>query len=104
MHEEEVWDLHLAFQAAPDRDSFYLPSAEAVVSIREYTEHNEGELALDLILAIATPNLPAAAREHAGRVARLLAPDDAPDDAVEAWVDGWLRWNLGSGVEPPFWT
>ena len=104
MHEDEVWDLHLAFQVAADRDSFYLPSAEDVVSIREYTEHNEGELALDLVLAIATSNIPAALREHAGRVARLIAPNDAPDDALEAWVDGWLRWNRGNGVEPPRWT
>ena len=101
----EVWTLHLAFAEAEaaSQVSFYSPSADAVDAICEYTEVNEGVLALDLILAAATPAVPALLRERAYQVATLYSPEE-PEAEVKAYVDGWLAWSLGSGTEPPHWT
>ena len=99
---DEVWELHLEFVLAARRGVSYSASVQDGLSIREYTQSNEAELALELILACAAPPLPASLRERVGEVTRLVMPDE-PNDELEAWIEGWLHWTLGSG-EPPHWT
>lgn len=100
---DEVWELHLEFVAAARQGVSYSASVQDGLNIREYTQSNEAELALDLILACAAPPLPASLRERVSEVTRLVIPDE-PNDEVEAWIDGWLHWTLGSGEQPPHWT
>jgi hypothetical protein len=101
--EEQVWSLHLALRAAAAGGPVYAPTTEDEGAIRSYTESGEAELALVLVLAVATPDIPAALRELAGRVAALVWPRE-PADRARVDVDAWLRWSLASGEEPPYTT
>jgi hypothetical protein len=101
---EQVWDLHLAFaDAAVSDPELYSASAKDWDEVRELAEHREAELALETVLAHATPALSPPLLGHAQRVAQLICGDE-PAGEVVAWVDGWLRWHPGCGFDPPYWN
>ena len=101
---EKVWALHLSFadEAVSDPE-VYSASSETWDEIRQYAEHREAELALEMILACGSVALSPSLLGHAQRVAQLICRDE-PAEEVDAWVDGWLRWHVGCGSDPPHWT
>lgn len=101
---ERVWDLHLALvNAAAVDSSMYVASSHDARSIREDASHREEGSALTLILATASPSLPRPLVEQAQRVAKLVWPTE-PAEEVEADVLAWLKWQPGSGEQPPYRT
>lgn len=101
---EEVWALHLEFMGAATNDPSKYPASDAdSEDIQSYTEHLEAELALELILAIASPTISPHLQERARQLARRLFDED-PTEEVDAWVAGWLAWYPGCGFEPPYWN
>lgn len=101
---EEVWALHLEFKSASAVDRSHYPvSAETADDIRSYTEHVEAELALQLILAVASPTISHDVQDRARQLARRLFNEE-PAEEVDAWVDGWIAWHPGCGFEPPYWN
>ena len=103
---EAVWDLHLALAAAASAGLLNYPADDATAQdIREYTLHNEAGMALDLVLAVASPPLTPELLAQARAAARLEARRyGSPEAETDAQVDAWLRWSPKSGNPPPYAT
>lgn len=101
---EAVWELHLALAAAASAGLVVYPANEAMArDIREYTLHNEAGMALDLVLAVATPPLTPELLTQARAAARLEAVRyGVPEAETDAQVDAWLRWSPATGEPPPY--